>query len=100
MIENPIYGGTYAYGKTAVVAGYDRTGVKGKIRRKARSDWLMPNAHEGYVSWEKAEAIRKMISSNVPTSRHHGAPQHGEALFAGLPRLRPLRPQINLRYSR
>ena len=24
-----------------------------KIRRKARSDWLplMPNAHEGYVSW-------------------------------------------------
>jgi hypothetical protein len=46
------------------------------IRRKARSDWLalMPNAHEGYVSWDKAEAIRKMVSSNVPTSRHHGAP--------------------------
>jgi hypothetical protein len=34
----------------------------------------MPNAHEGYVSWEKAEAIRKMISSNVPTSRHHVRP--------------------------
>ena len=47
MIENPIYGGTYAYGKTAVVAGYDGAGVKVKIRRKARSDWLalMPNAH-------------------------------------------------------
>src|SRR4051794_7181358 len=40
MIENPIYGGTYAYGKTAVAAGYDGTGVKVKIRRKARSDWL------------------------------------------------------------
>jgi hypothetical protein len=52
-----------------------------KIRRKARSDWLalMPNAHEGYVSWEKAETIRKMVSSNVPTSRHHGAPKHGDA---------------------
>ena len=35
MIENPIYGGTYAYGKTAVVAGYDGAGVKVKIRRKA-----------------------------------------------------------------
>jgi hypothetical protein len=60
MVENPIYGGTYAYGKTAVVAGYDGTGVKAKIRHKARSDWLalMPNAHEGYVSWEKAEAIK------------------------------------------
>jgi hypothetical protein len=23
MIENPIYGGAYAYGKTAVAAGYD-----------------------------------------------------------------------------
>src|SRR5207247_4664403 len=45
----------------------------------------MPNAHEGYVSWEKAETIRKMVSSNVPTSRHHGAPKHGDALLAGLP---------------
>jgi DNA invertase Pin-like site-specific DNA recombinase len=71
MIENPIYGGAYAYGKTAVAAGYGNAGVSVKIRRKARSDWLalMPNAHEGYVSWEKAEAIRKMVSSNVPTSR-------------------------------
>jgi hypothetical protein len=42
-----IYGGAYAYGKTAVAAGYDGTAVSVKIRRKARSDWLalMPNAH-------------------------------------------------------
>jgi DNA invertase Pin-like site-specific DNA recombinase len=90
MIENPIYGGTYAYGKTAVAAGYDGAGVKVKIRRKGRSDWLalVPNAHEGYVSWDKAEAIRTMVSSNVPTSRHHGAPKHGDALLAGLLRCR------------
>ena len=50
----------------------------------------MPNAHEGYVSWDKAEAIRKMVSSNVPTSRHHGAPKHGDALLAGLLRCRRL----------
>ena len=86
MIENPIYGGAYAYGKTAVAAGYDAAGVGAKIRRKPRSDWLalMPNAHEGYVSWEKFEAIRKMVSGNTPTSRHHGAPKHGDALLAGL----------------
>ena len=60
MIENPIYGGAYAYGKTAVGTGYGAAGGGAKIRRKARADWLalMPNAHEGYVSWEKAEAIR------------------------------------------
>jgi len=101
MIENPIYGGTYAYGKTAVAAGYDGAGVKVKIRRKARSDWLalMPNAHEGYVSWDKAEAIRKMVSSNVPTSRHHGAPKHGDALLAGLLRCRRCGRKLTLRYS-
>src|SRR5262249_14734708 len=98
---NPIYGGTYAYGKTAVAAGYDGTSVKVKIRRKARSDWLalMPNAHEGYVSWDKAEAIRKMVSSNVATSRHHGAPKHGDALLAGLLRCRRCGRKLTLRYS-
>ena len=29
-----------------------------------------------------------MISDNVPTSRHHGAPKHGDALLAGLLRCR------------
>jgi DNA invertase Pin-like site-specific DNA recombinase len=101
MIENPIYGGAYAYGKTAAAAGYDAAGICVKIRRKARSDWLalMPNAHEGYVSWEKAETIRKMVSSNVPTSRHHGAPKHGDALLAGLLRCRRCGRKLTLRYS-
>jgi hypothetical protein len=101
MIENPIYGGAYAYGKTAVAAGYDAASVSVKIRRKARSDWLalMPNAHEGYVSWEKAETIRNMVSSNVPTSRHHGAPKHGDALLAGLLRCRRCGRKLTLRYS-
>jgi DNA invertase Pin-like site-specific DNA recombinase len=101
MIENPIYGGAYAYGKTAVAAGYDAASASVKIRRKARNDWLalMPNTHEGYVSWEKAEAIRKMVSSNVPTSRHHGAPKHGDALLAGLLRCRRCGRKLTLRYS-
>jgi hypothetical protein len=72
-----------------------------KIRRKPRGDWLalMPNAHEGYVSWEKAETIRKMVSSNVPTRRHHGAPKHGNALLAGLLRCRRCGRKLTLRYS-
>ena len=101
MIENPIYGGAYAYGKTAVAAGYDGTGARVKLRRKARSEWLalMPNTHDGYVSWEKAEAIRKMVSSNIPSSRHHGAPKHGDALLAGLLRCRRCGRKLTLRYS-
>jgi DNA invertase Pin-like site-specific DNA recombinase len=99
IVENPIYGGAYAYGKTASGMGYGAAGVK--IRRKARAEWLalMPNAHEGYVSWEKAEAIRTMVSSNVPTSRHHGAPKHGSALLAGLIRCRRCGRKLTIRYS-
>ena len=51
-----IYGGAYAYGKTAVAPGYDAAGVCVKICRKPRSDWLalMPNAHEGVMaSWRE-----------------------------------------------
>jgi hypothetical protein len=59
----------------------------------------MPDAHDGYVSWEKAEAIRTMVSSNVPTSRHHGAPKHGDALLAGLIRCRRCGRKLTLRYS-
>jgi len=101
MIENPIYGGAYAYGKTVSGMGHGATGLGVKTRRKARADWLAlrPNAHEGYVSWEKAEAIRTMVSSNVPTSRHHGAPKHGDALLAGLIRCRRCGRKLTLRYS-
>jgi DNA invertase Pin-like site-specific DNA recombinase len=101
MIENPVYGGAYAYGKTAVASGYNAAGVSVKIRRKARNDWLalMPNTHEGYVSWERFEAIRTMVSSNVPTGRHHGAPKHGDALLAGLIRCKRCGRKLTLRYS-
>jgi Recombinase zinc beta ribbon domain len=71
------------------------------IRRKARTNWLalMPNAHEGYVSWERAEAIRKIVSSNIPTGRYHGAPKHGDALLAGLIRCRRCGRKLMLKYT-
>jgi len=100
FIENPIYGGAYAYGKTAAVAGFD-AGSRTARTRKARADWLalIPESHEGYVSWERAEAIREMVSSNVPTSRHHGAAKHGDALLSGLQRCRRCGRKLTLRYS-
>jgi hypothetical protein len=101
IIENPVYGGAYAYGKTAVAAGYSAEGVSVKVRRKTRNEWLAlkPNTHDGYVSWERFEAIRTMVSSNVPTGRHHGAPKHGDALLAGLIRCKRCGRKLTLRYS-
>ncbi|MGO7672975.1 recombinase family protein [Rhizobium ruizarguesonis] len=98
MIANPIYGGAYAYGKSRSVPGY---GGRSGIRRKARDEWLalIPDAHEGYVSWERAEEIRKMVSDNVPASRHHGAPKHGDALLAGLFRCKRCGRKLTVRYT-
>ena len=101
MIDNPIYGGAYAYGKTCIATGYDGTGARVKSRRKPRGEWLalMPGAHEGYVDWERAEAIRRMVSDNMPTSRHHGAPKHGDALLAGLVRCQCCGRKLTVRYT-
>jgi hypothetical protein len=101
IVENPVYGGAYAYGTTAVAAGYTAEGVSVKIRRKTRNEWLTlkPNTHDGYASWERFEAIRAMVSSNVPTGRHHGAPKHGDALLAGLIRCKRCGRKLTLRYS-
>jgi DNA invertase Pin-like site-specific DNA recombinase len=101
VIENPVYGGAYAYGKSAAAMGYLDQSAGKKIRRKARGDWLClkPGTHEGYVSWERFEAIRTMVSNNIPTSRHHGAPKHGDALLAGLIRCRRCGRKLTLRYT-
>ena len=42
-----------------------------------------PGVHEGYISWERWEAVRK-VCGHMPTRRHHGAPKDGDALLAAL----------------
>jgi hypothetical protein len=101
MITNPAYGGTYAYGKTGAAARYDGTGACPGRCRKPRGEWLAlrPGTHEGYVDWERAEAIRGMVSDNTPASRHQGAPKQGDALLAGLLRCRRCGRKLTVRYT-
>lgn len=101
IIDNPAYGGAYAYGKTGATVRYGGSGAKSGVRRKAREDWLalQPGTHKGYVEWERAEAIRKMVSDNVPTSRCHGAPKHGAALLAGMLRCRRCGRKLTVQYT-
>jgi DNA invertase Pin-like site-specific DNA recombinase len=40
IIENPVYGGAYAYGRTSASTGYGPHGATVTIRRKARAEWL------------------------------------------------------------
>src|SRR5215468_10922329 len=59
-----------------------------KSRRKPRERWLAlkPGAHEGYLDWERAEAIRRMVSENIQTIRHHGAPKQRGSPLSSRPR--------------
>lgn len=101
IITNPVYGGAYAYGKTRAVTAYNGSGTRTRAERKPRSEWLalQPGAHEGYVDWERAEAIRQMVSQNVPSGPHHGAAKQGDALLVGLLRCRRCGRKLGVRYS-
>ena len=101
LIANPAYGGAYAYGRTGVSVHHDGSGAEVRARRKARTGWLAlkPGAHEGYVDWDRAEAIRRMVGKNVPSAAAHGAPKHGAALLAGLLRCRRCGQKLTVQYT-
>jgi DNA invertase Pin-like site-specific DNA recombinase len=101
LIANPAYGGAYAYGRTGASVHYDGTGAKVRARRRARTEWLAlkPGTHEGYVDWDRAEAIRQMVGKNVPSAAAHGAPKHGAALLSGLLRCRRCGQKLTVQYT-
>ena len=101
IIANPAYGGAYAYGKTGAAVRYNSSSAKAGVRRRAREEWLtlQPGAHEGYVDWDRAEAIRKMVSDNAPSAGCHGAPKHGSALLAGLLRCQRCGQKLTVQYT-
>jgi len=103
ILTNPAYGGTYAYGKTGASTGYDGSAAQhgARRRRKPREQWLAlcPGTHEGYVAWERAEAIRQMIIDNNNGGAHRGAVKRGDALLAGILRCRRCGRKLTVRYT-
>ena len=70
ILTNPVYGGAYTYGKTEQLIRYDGGKPRHLCRRKPREQWLalIPDAHEGYVSWEEFERITAAIRANPGNS--------------------------------
>jgi DNA invertase Pin-like site-specific DNA recombinase len=101
ILTNPVYGGTYAYGKTGASTVYDSSTARQGVRRKPREEWLAlrPGTHEGYVAWERAEAIRQMIIDNSNGGEHRGAVKHGDALLAGILRCRRCGRKLTVHYT-
>jgi DNA invertase Pin-like site-specific DNA recombinase len=101
ILTNPIYGGAYAYGKTERTLRYENGEPRQGARRKPREQWLalIPNSHEGYVSWEQHQQIRRAIAENVRGGEPSGIVQGGAALMTGLLRCRRCGRKLAVSYT-
>jgi DNA invertase Pin-like site-specific DNA recombinase len=101
MITSPAYGGAYTYGKTEQVLHYEGSEPRHQSRRKPREQWLamIPNAHEGYISWEEFEHIQHMVRENMIGAEHPGAAKQGAGLLTGLLRCRRCGRKLTVRYT-
>jgi len=90
ILSSPVYGGAYAYGRSERTLHYEDGQPRIASRRKPRAQWLVliPNAHEGYVSWEEFERIQHAMAGNVRGWGRLGAATRGPALLSGLLRCR------------
>jgi DNA invertase Pin-like site-specific DNA recombinase len=101
LITSPVYGGAYAYGKTEHVLRYEGGEPRHRSRKKSREQWLalIPNSHEGYISWEESENIRRSVRENVITAEQPGAAKKGAGLLTGLLRCRRCGRKLTVRYT-
>jgi DNA invertase Pin-like site-specific DNA recombinase len=83
-LHNPRYAGAYTYGRRV----YRRT-LEGKTthRKRAETDWLacVPNAHPGYISWDRHKENLRLLESNGHgfESARASPPREGTALLQG-----------------
>src|SRR5262244_4557109 len=101
MLTNPAYGGAYAYGKTEHVTEYEDGEPRHRCHNKPRQRWLVliPNTHEGYVSWEQFEQVQVAIGENMRRWQRSGAVQSGTALLGGLLRCRRCGRKLTVHYT-
>ncbi len=89
FLQNPIYAGAYAFGRTGT-----RTYVEGGLVRKSRgyrrtiTEWmvLLHDHHEPYIPWDHYERHQRMLAdnTNMRGAMAKGAVRRGESLLAGL----------------
>lgn len=85
ILHNPRYAGAFAYGRTRTVYNAKLKSVQQKM---PRSDWqvLIPQAHEGYISWDEFERNQASLEQNAvgfsPGLRGR-MPRQGSGLLQG-----------------
>ncbi|WP_292338239.1 recombinase family protein [Mesorhizobium sp.] len=96
VLANPVYRGTYVYGKNRCQTVLDETGVRREpMRRLLRADWqvLIKDRHQGYIDWPTFEANQQRMATNTHPRAHTeaaggsgGAVREGGALLQGIAR--------------
>jgi DNA invertase Pin-like site-specific DNA recombinase len=101
ILSNPMYGGAYAYGKSEQILQYKEGEPRASRRRRPRERWLalIPQAHEGYVSWDEFERIQRAMAENLRGWGHRGAVTNGPALLTGLLRCRRCGRKLTVWYT-
>jgi DNA invertase Pin-like site-specific DNA recombinase len=85
VLNNPRYAGCYVYGRRRYRRAID--GKKTVQRKRDHDDWLafIPNAHPGYISWERFQENLKILETNGQGYEVARAspPREGTALLQG-----------------
>ena len=86
ILTNPIYAGTYAYGRRRqeTVIDNGRKRVRRGIAKQDPQDWtvLLREHHDGYITWDQFERNQELLSENMTKVR--GAVRNGPELLTGL----------------
>jgi hypothetical protein len=89
------------YGKTEQLTEYKDGEARQRCRHKPRKQWLVliPNTHDGYVSWEQFEQVQLAIGNNMRGWQQSGALQNGAALLGGVLRCRRCGRKLMVQYT-
>lgn len=90
MLKNPIYTGTYAFGRREERMGLvDGKLKKRKVRNLPQESWksVIHDHHSAYISWDEYLANLKKLTENMSHDfygENRGAAREGSALLQGL----------------
>lgn len=104
ILQNPIYAGAYVFGRTGsrtVIENGRKRVIQGLRKPQEEWDVLIPDHHDGYISWNTYERNQRLISDNA-TGKFgpaRGAVRRGEALLAGILRCGHCGRKLHVAYS-
>ena len=103
ILRDPVYAGAYRYGKTTVTTAVRDGRPRKVVLRKQMKDWsvLIPDRHEGYITWNQFEQVDQMLTKNSQAwcASSPGAPKQGPALLSGLLRCRKCGRKLMVNYT-